>query len=157
MKKMLSRKEYEKWFNAYKGDCMLCDLDKQFILREYKHWLWIVNIAPYWRYHTMVIPRRHILHLSEIRLSEWTEFRIIYEDVIGAYREAKFKHANGTDIVKYLIMIRARDYNLDHSQDIKRPDHLHIHFLPDAIGKLDPLLEEQASEIPLEEIYSKLL
>ena len=154
--KLVSRQEYEEWFNNETSDkCLLCDPSTQIVIKEFKYWTWIVNPSPYWGYHTMLIPKRHIEHMSEINSKEWKEYRDIYDLVLERYKQAAFKHPDGSDIVKYLIIIRARDYTLDHSMDIARPKHLHIHFLPDKKDMFAPQYDSNASKIPMEE-FDKL-
>jgi len=156
--KLLSREEYEAWYGKdVSTTCHFCSPQRGLVLKEYIHWFWIINLSPYWGYHTMLIPKRHLLHMSDINELEWSEFRRIYDDVITRYREAHLKHPDGTDIVKYMIVVRARDYVLDHSNDIRRPDHLHVHFMPDKKGMFNPLINKDAHKIPVSEFFVKLV
>lgn len=49
-KSLLTREEYEKFLAQLpKGYCPFCDKDKhQIVLEEYKNWIWIAALAPYW-------------------------------------------------------------------------------------------------------------
>ena len=143
--RMIPREMYESWFHAlHTRQCLLCDPSQQIIIKSWDKWLWIVNISPYFEYHTMVVPKRHILDLGDITIEEFAEFKKVYFEVVNGYAKGKFKHQDGKPVMKHLWFVRSRDMNFDHSADISRPEHLHIHVSPDYKGFFDPILHKDA-------------
>jgi diadenosine tetraphosphate (Ap4A) HIT family hydrolase len=73
--KILSRQEYyEERKKSTSPECVLCH-QKQLVLGETKYWRWIAARAPYWKYHTMIVPKRHFVELYEINDEEWNELK----------------------------------------------------------------------------------
>ena len=68
---MLSREEYEKWYKKIPAnECTFCNWQKyQIVLKEFDNWIWIACNAPYWRYHTMILPKRHFVKYSDMSFS----------------------------------------------------------------------------------------
>ena len=61
------------------GYCPFCDIyNKQIVLKETKGWQLIANIAPYWKYHTIIVPRRHIVDLPDITSNDHIEIIFLY-------------------------------------------------------------------------------
>ena len=79
-KKLMSRVEYDAWLKGLPDNfCPFCDWrNSQIVLYEGHTWVWVANIAPYWRYHTMFIPKRHITELTEVTVTEMGEFFDMY-------------------------------------------------------------------------------
>jgi len=141
----MTRKEYLDWY-AKEGckECLLCKPEVQMVIEEFKHWIWIVNPAPYVGRHTMLIPRRHILFESEITEEEHKEYRKIFDLILDRYRAAKMKHHDGTPVRKFTVATRTRDYRFVHDGDLPRPEHLHKHFIPEHIKMWRKMNEEDA-------------
>lgn len=157
MIQMIARDKYETYIAKLNPkNCILCDLGKQIVIKEFKLWTWIINLSPYWEYHTMLIPKRHAVNVADLNMNELYELGSIYTEILDKLKVAGFKHSDGKLISKYLVMIRTRFDGVDYSTDIARPDHLHIHFLPDRKGMLTPLLNDKAYKIPLKGFLAKL-
>lgn len=56
-------------FNLKK--CVFCDLKKKYIIAEKDGLVLVVNLFPYLNYHLLLIPRRHLLCLGELKTKEW--------------------------------------------------------------------------------------
>lgn len=157
MKKLLNRQDYDKWFEKHKDKCLLCQPEKQILIQDFMLWSWIVNIGPYRKYHTMLVPKRHIKYLSEVDGIEFAELTYIYDEIMDRYRKAELME-NGKPVIRFLITIRARYSDFDYEGKTNaRPEHLHIHFFPDSSKLLDPILDPEASKIDLDKFIKALL
>lgn len=150
--KLLSREEYETWLKSMPKDyCAFCDWPKnQIVLREGRNWVWIANIAPYWRYHTMLITKRHIKEMTEMSLSEMGELAEMYNHIINKFRKCQLKRTDGSEVKKYVFFWRLRDDLYDPVSGNLRPDHFHIHLAPDKDHLWDPVIEKDAHQIDIE-------
>lgn len=144
--KLLTRGEYEEWIRGMEPNyCAFCDWQKnQLLLVEGRAWLWIASRAPYWRYHTMLIPKRHIVEFNELTVIEMGEFVEMYESAVATLRSADLHNPDGSPIKKYIFFWRLRDDPVDHLSGNLRPGHLHVHVTPDRDHLFDPLLDEEA-------------
>ena len=156
--KLLSRREYEGWLKAMPPDyCAFCDWRvNQIVLEETPHWLWIANRAPYWRYHTMFVSKRHLRELGELNVSEVGGLVDIYTHAIERFRKAKLARADGTSIQKYVLFWRLRDNLMDVVSGNMRPDHFHIHLAPDKDHLWDPIVDEGAVDIDMKKFIRRM-
>ena len=130
--------------------CAFCDWrENQIVLKEGRGWLWIANCAPYWRYHTMFITKRHVKELSELSITEMGELIEFYAYAIERFRKAKLSRPDGTEIKKYVFFWRLRDDLFDPISGNKRPDHFHIHLAPDKDHLWDPVIDKDASKVDI--------
>ena len=152
MKPLMPRDDYQKWFES-SNSCLLCQPDEQIVLKEYKHWLFIVNRAPYRRYHTMIIPKRHVKHLHRLNYQETITLPKVYQDVMKRYKSTGVKLEDGEKPDRYLVMIHASQEGLETKE---RPEHLHIHFLPYRTGLLSPLMLPETIKFKLDSFIKKI-
>lgn len=143
MKKLVSRKEYEKFIATMdKNYCPLCDTQKQILLSESTYWLWIAALSPYWCYHTMIIPKRHILDIDEIKSEEFVDFQKFHTKIINHLLTLNLKHEDDKIMNQFILMIRTRKDAGQSRVGYYKPQHLHIHICPDREGvdrfKIDP-------------------
>ena len=145
MKTLLNREQYEGWLrNIPQGTCTFCDKDYQVVLHEFDHWLWVANIAPYWYWHTMIIPKRHFVEFDEMSFKESSELPTVL-----AYTKKKFIDANltrkeGDPVEKFVYFWRYRMNKIDKISGTVRPDHFHLHIAPDKDHLWDPTLDDDA-------------
>lgn len=146
--KLLSRKEYENFLKSLpKNICSFCENKKyQIILKEWKHWIWIVNLFPYWHYHTLLFPKRHIKEFSQLTIKEMEELKKITIFVIGKYKQKKLRLKNGDKLRKYVFFWRLREDNRDLISGNIRPNHFHIHIAPDKDHLWDPIIDSTANQ-----------
>jgi len=138
---LISREEYEEFVKSIpSGHCPLCKVNEQIYLGESEHWVWIANISPYWKYHTMLIPKKHVHYLSELNKDELYDFQQFLKLVSKHLLKLGLKYDNGKKINQFLTMFRESCDNDDPSY--YKTDHLHIHMVPDERGvnrfKIDP-------------------
>jgi len=140
----LERGEYLEWSKLLpdKG-CMLCDWqDWQLVLKEYNNWVWVYSCAPYKKWNSMLIPKRHIEYMHELTPSEWQDFSCIMQEMYGVFHTIN-------DESEYIWLWRTRDKNFDKESTKKkgkRFSHLHVHFMPEASRWIDPALDPQAHD-----------
>ncbi|MCL4367096.1 hypothetical protein M1563_02915 [Patescibacteria group bacterium] len=150
--KLLSRQEYERWLKTLpRESCTLCEWGKyQIVLKEMHFWVWIACLAPYRKFHTMFIPKRHIESIGELIIWEWLELVRLYQYALWRFRELDI-----TD--RYLIFWRKRDSYIDSKTGTRKLTHLHIHFIPDREHCFDPILDSNAIRIDnIEKLIQKI-
>ena len=140
----LERSKYLEWSKLLpKEGCMLCDWkDWQLVLKEYADWVWVYSCAPYKKWNSMLIPKRHIEYMHEIQPHEWHELTYIMRQMYDIFHTIN-------DESEYIWLWRTRDEKFDKEgvkKKGKRLSHLHIHFMPEASRWLDPALDPQAHD-----------
>lgn len=144
---LLSREDYADWLRIIpKGECPFCEWKKyQYVLYEGKYWLWIACRAPYWKYHTMMIPKRHFVELNQLTVVEMGELIEVYSIAIEKFRKQKV--VIDDEIVDRLLFFwRLRDNPHEDKSDTNRMTHFHMHLTPDKAGLLDPVLDSSSCE-----------
>ncbi len=152
MQKLLTRKEYSEVISKFsKNYCAFCDKNfKQIEVRQTKEWNLVFNIAPYWLYHLIIYPKRHIEKMSEISAEDFEQIKFLYDQALGLYKDNKIKHKNtGKLIDQYVLIFRYRESTENNFKSYK-VRHLHIHISPDCEDSFDPILDKDASETNLE-------
>lgn len=149
---MISREKYEKLMtNSSRGHCHFCDLETQVVLGVSTHWIWIANLSPYWRYHTLLIPKIHKSKLNDTTQDELLDFMAFYPKIVRHLLDLNLKHKDGKPMDQFILMIRERYDNISGSTYYK-PDHLHIHLAPDKEGVERFVLDESAINIDIEKL-----
>ncbi|MDR0369118.1 MAG: HIT family protein [Candidatus Peribacteria bacterium] len=99
--------------------CPFCSLSKQEIIEESKHFLVIPARAPYSKDHLLIIPKRHIVLLQEMRSTEMKELLKLIE----YWSDSLASHHEGTS-----ILLRNGQINGTLGKSV---NHLHVHLIPD--------------------------
>lgn len=151
MKKLLTRKQYDKYFKKIPDNvCTFCQWEKhQIILKEFEHWLWIANLAPYWRWHTMLIPKRHFVEYHEMTFLEAGELTTAILYANKRMLDAKLEREDGTLVEKIVHFWRYRANRFDPQSGTVRPNHFHLHITPDKDHLWDPILDESPTEVDI--------
>ncbi len=146
VRKLLTRKTYEKFLaDLPKERCPFCDYRKyQIVLREGKNWVWVAALAPYWRYHTMLIPKRHFRYFWDMKEAEIKELTKLTRVIIQFYREKKLHRRDKSLIKQYVFFWRLRDNLYDPISKNIRYDHFHIHIAPDKDHSWEPIIDPKA-------------
>ena len=119
--------------------CPFCESETQWILAANAHWYWSACLAPYWKFHTMIVPRRHIESPHEIdRDEEFKDYLEINEIAASGYRSSGFRRTAS--------YTRHREDPFEIETNTPRLTHLHIHVFPDRAGLLDPVLDADARD-----------
>ncbi len=143
----IGRNEYEKWISSIPdGICVFCHPQKykQIVLKEGKNWTWIVALAPYWKYHTIIIPRKHYTDIDEIPNLEFAEMISLFRYARNKFLNANFTYDDGTPIYQYLFFWRIRDASKIDLVHAKKPSHFHLHLTPDRDHLIDLIMDKQA-------------
>lgn len=153
MTRLLPRDVYEEFVKELPPDrCPLCDANRQIVLGTSTHWLWIAGLSPYWRYHTMFIPKKHIEDITELNADEFSELQTFYSRTKKHLLSLELKHADGKVMDQFMLLIRKREDNVEDGSTYPKPRHLHIHFIPDHEGVDRFILDETAIDIDIEKI-----
>lgn len=148
MKILKSREDYQKLskeFNNY-SNCRLCDLKKEHIIKKYKNWTWVFAEFPYYKYHTMIVPRSHTIRFYELKKEELLELESIVEDVENLYKEKGIISDKSLYGKELLIFWRSRYW----APEKKFVEHLHIHICPEHGHDWDSILDKNANEINMD-------
>jgi diadenosine tetraphosphate (Ap4A) HIT family hydrolase len=154
--KLLSRSEY--YARRTELDpkiCMLCS-GEQVVLQDMNNWTWVAALAPYWKFHTMLVPKRHISRIKELNVDEWHEFLMLQERIVEIYRDSGLKFTDGTKLENVLIFWRHRYQLYNPKLKANNVDHLHVHFACDREHFLDPISDEDASAWEIKTFLGKL-
>ena len=106
------------------NDCPFCTIDHEVtrIVREYEHVLVILSNPRLVPGHCLVIPRRHVLRLSELRSEERVA---LFDAVVEMQDMIVARFVKGCDIREH--------YRPFLSQSNVKVDHVHIHLQPRAL------------------------
>jgi diadenosine tetraphosphate (Ap4A) HIT family hydrolase len=154
---LLTRSEYEGWLEWLKENSIDPFKDwrnHQAILKEGQYWLWVANKAPYWRFHTLFVPKRYFKEWGDMTVQEMAELMLMLKNAINKMRTAKLERADGTLIEKYVFFWRLRDNTFDPISGNDRPTHFHLHLAPDRDHLWDSTLEEDAHKVDILGILS---
>ncbi|MCB9805715.1 HIT domain-containing protein [Candidatus Nomurabacteria bacterium] len=156
MNKLLSRKEYEELVKSFSdGYCPLCDLGKQIVLGESDYWVWIANLSPYWKFHTMLIPKRHISDFTDLKIEELEDLQIFYKRIIKHFLSLGIKQDSGSNVDQFVLMIRTRFDSVENGSTYYKPVHLHLHLVPDKEGVDRFIIDPEAIEVDIQQISLK--
>lgn len=98
--------------------CPFCNLDKKEIIKQNKSARVILAKAPYHKDHLLVVPKRHVLTISELKNSEWED---ITKLVFWAGKKLEKKHHNLSIL-----------YREGKKKEVgKSIDHFHVNLIPD--------------------------
>jgi diadenosine tetraphosphate (Ap4A) HIT family hydrolase len=147
MDKLLSRPEYDKFMQDLPdGKCTFCEWETyQIVLKEFDQWLWIANIAPYWKYHTMIMPKRHFEKYSDMTFMEAGELVKVIDYGEKKILDAKLLRDDGSLIEKVVYFWRHRFNRYDPISGTIRPSHFHLHLSPDKDRLWDSILDQSAN------------
>lgn len=149
MPDMMTRDEYSEWFKTVpETECTFCHPDKhpQIILKDDKNWQWIVALAPYWKYHTMLIPKKHYEDVTDIPPDEMSELVQLYAYARDKFLNASLTYDDGVPIYQYNFMWRIRTDKMAEIEGFHKPKHLHLHLVPDREYMFAPIMDKRAKD-----------
>lgn len=137
--KKLTRKQYYKWLSLQSKDkCLFCDWkENQVLHKEFKHWIWIDNIAPYWNYYGVLVPKRHFEEYKDMTEKEGKELSLVTDYVAKKIIDVSPKLTGEFNQVQFIW--RKRFINEEN-----RPTHFHINVGPDCDGRLNSTINKSA-------------
>lgn len=150
----MSRVQYDEFVKQIpNGVCTFCEWEKyQVVLKEFEHWVWIANLAPYWRYHTLIMPKRHFVKYGDMTFKEAGELTTVIDYGEKKMLDAKLTNGNGMIYEKIVYFWRYRFNNYDHVSKTLRPSHMHLHLTFDQDRLWDPVIDEEASKVDMSKL-----
>lgn len=97
--------------------CNFCDLKDKYTITEKDNVVLTVNLFPYIDYQLMIIPRRHIKELRELKKEEWTAVKHLSDLAFELYK-------NFFDIEDVNLIYR------EGGRSQKTVEHLHFNLIP---------------------------
>ncbi len=148
---LISRDDYEQWTKGIPdGHCPICHVKEQILLGESKYFVWIANISPYWKYHTMIVPKRHIDYFSKLTRLELIDFQSFLKRITKHLLSIGLAYDDGSPLTQFLTMFRE---SADKSKTgYYKMDHLHVHLVPEKRGVDRFKIDETAISIDIEKI-----
>lgn len=148
IKKLLTRTEYDSFMKALpENKCTFCEWEKyQVILKEFENWVWIANLSPYWKFHTMIVSKRHFEKYSDMTFKEAGELVKVIDYGEKKILDAKLVRDDGTLIEKVVYFWRYRFNRFDPISGTIRPSHFHLHLCADKDHLWDGVLDQNATE-----------
>jgi hypothetical protein len=107
---LITRAEYKVWLSQLgPKECPFCKWRQyQHLLYEGNYWLWVSCRAPYWKYHTMLIPKRHFRRLDQMTVVETGELIQTYGIALKKLRRSRLE-IDGQRVNQFLFFWRLRD------------------------------------------------
>ncbi len=136
------RTEYGVHIAQSKNVCVFCSKEGELLLAKYDHFVWKYAAFPYQKFHTLVLPKRHVEKISELNTEEMIELQGII-DVIGKiYQESGVVSDDSAFGNQLLFTWRIR--NLTECENKKVVAHFHIHIYPRREAGNDITLDNDA-------------
>jgi len=152
--KLLSRPDYEKWLKKLQpNECTFCKWKEyQIVLKEFEHWVWIANIAPYWNWHTMILSKRHFEKYGDMTFKEAGELTSVIDYGEKKILESKLKREDGTLIEKVVYFWRYRFNRFDPISGTVRMAHFHLHLCGDRDHLWDRVVNPEAHKCDISKL-----
>lgn len=139
--KPLPRSEYSKRSAELNGACAFCgEAPEGLLLDNFSHWIWQYSLFPYYRQHTLLIPKRHCIKFEDLTDEEVIELKTIMKEVEKRYRESGIIHKDLPKRNHLFIGWRSR------AEAASKPEvaHLHLHIHPDFEGSAEEIIDPDA-------------
>ncbi len=145
-----SRKDYLKKLNYLNKEkiCGFCNIKKEFIIKEFKNWIWVFSEFPYWKYNTIIISKKHKTNFSELTSREVSELKDIFVFAENSYKKADIVKDDSTWGMDILWRQRAK------TNGYETRSHIHIHLCPQPEGRFNPILDNKSHKIKPELLIS---
>jgi diadenosine tetraphosphate (Ap4A) HIT family hydrolase len=127
---------YDRHVAELNGACAFCAMSADLDVGEYPLWKWVFAAFPYRKYHTLLVPKRHVEDFSELTPEELAGLSELTSRVERAYRESGIvgeKPALGG----HLVFSWRHRVALDPAKVSLRHLHLHAYPRPDGQGDVD--------------------
>lgn len=143
---LMSRDEYYDHLRCNDfGACAFCEWKKwQVVLDRTPNWIWIASLSPYFKYHTMFVPLRHIVDIDELTNAEFDELKIIKRRALDQYVKADLHHPDGQPVNMFSYEWRVRQGGIDKTFGVTKSVHLHLHMWPERDGLMSSITDPEA-------------
>jgi diadenosine tetraphosphate (Ap4A) HIT family hydrolase len=148
VQKLLTRPEYYELIKSLPPSlCLFCEWQEhQIILSKSKYWVWIASNSPYWKYHTMFVPKRHIVDLEDISTEEFEDLKKVKQTALAQYEKADYHWPDGSAVSMFCYTWRVRQDGFDEINKVTKSAHLHIHMSPEQDNRWTPILDPEATK-----------
>lgn len=123
--------------------CGFCSIQGGLMIEEYQHWVWIYCQFPYWKFNTLLIPKRHILKFYDLNTDELQELATTLKDIECAYNDFNLV-GKKSEYGQHLIMFWRSRFS---TPDTFTLSHLHLHICTEKEGAWDNILDKNAWDI----------
>jgi diadenosine tetraphosphate (Ap4A) HIT family hydrolase len=134
--------KYHDYLQTFSQDtyCPFCNFNPQELIAESKYFVIIASRAPYSPDHLLIVPKRHVIFLQELKKAELKELRTLTEQ----WNTKLHQHHKSINIL-------LRDTMSERGKG-KSINHLHLHLIPDCyVG----ITRDTKRDFFSEEKYSK--
>jgi diadenosine tetraphosphate (Ap4A) HIT family hydrolase len=151
--RLLTRSEYEEYVKKLPpGQCSLCSIDKQIPLGESTHWYWIANISPYWKWHTLLIPKEHVVDMDDLTREQFEDYQQFHRRIQKHLLGLNLIHEDGKPVDQFITMIRTRFDDATNGSTYWKPNHLHVHIVPDKEGVGRFVIDDSAVDVDVSKL-----
>ena len=153
--KLLTRKQYYEYIRNLKvNECLFCNYKKyQIVIAESEYWVWIFSRSPYWKWHTMFIPKRHLFSIDKITQKEFLDLAVLKKNAEKRYRKVVKEWEDGEPLSMFFYFWREREGGYDTTHKVQKQEHLHLHMAPERDGTMEKIVDPNATSFD----YKKLI
>lgn len=152
--RLLTRKEYYQCLKDIESlpaeYCTFCEDQKSLTIKEFQYWNLLFCKAPYWKYHLLLVPKRHFKEFSDMNNHEQDEFNKVLRYTLTSLQSANLRYNDGQPVEMFLFFWRIRDRNYDPVGKVRKTDHFHLHIVPEKEHMWEPILDKEAWDIDME-------
>ncbi len=127
--------------------CPLCNLEEELLIDKGKYWSLVLPKAPYWKYHIMLVPHRHIVDYAELEVEEFEEFKRYYSFIVEKFKKSDLKYTDGSSIKQLLFFWRIREDEYDEYIKTNKISHFHFHITPEKPHSWDSIMDKDAYKV----------
>lgn len=152
--RLLTREEYYHYLKEMEVSlpsdyCPFCQDQGALMLKEFQYWELVFCQAPYWKYHLMLVPKRHFKEFTEMDKAEQEEFNKAIKYTLKVLQSAKLKYNDGKLVDVFLFFWRIRGQNRDPIALVRKTDHFHFHIVPEKEHSWESILDPDACNIDM--------
>jgi len=143
-----SREEYKSKFMELNNSpvCIFCNPKEEFIIRVYENWTWVFVEFPYFKFHTMLLPKSHALRFSDLTEKELLELAEVLREVEQRYQNREIIGAQSS----YGTMLHMSWLSRYGNSNKKFVEHFHLHIWPDVEGSWESILDDKAWDVDID-------
>lgn len=141
-----ARDGYDRFVEELDGACAFCTMTSNLDIRKFAAWTWVYAAFPYRRFHTLLVPTRHVERLSELTPDEMAGLQEAQAYAEDAYASAGIVGDEGIEGGHLLSFWR---YRVAHDPMKQSVRHLHLHICPFPTGAEDVQAQEDPERFDL--------
>ncbi|MEI6022906.1 MAG: HIT domain-containing protein [bacterium] len=142
---LFPRNAYAKHLTCLKNSCAFCTEGGELLIKRFQYWDWIYSKFPYRKFHTLLIPKRHITRFEELQTEELFELSSILKEVEHRYIDAHIVSEDSVYGDQMYFCWRSRFV----PKEKKSVEHFHLHICPKFEIQQGIILEDDAWDIEI--------